>query len=141
MLRRTLAENRAAVNGHSGRTRAVRGADSSGIAVLKFTAVSPDLSIAREYKRRVLADFDGRVAKLVLYGSRARGDARPDSDWDIAVFMKDDPTPDDLDRLSDLGVDLLYETGQYVQPMPMPARRLHEDSTLLTAIRSEGLPL
>lgn len=103
--------------------------------------MSPDISVAQEYKRRVLGVFEGRVAKLVLCGSRARGDARPDSDWDIAVFMTDDPTADDLDRLSDLGVDLLYETGQYVQPMPMPVRRFDENSNLLKAIRSEGRPL
>ena len=36
----------------------------------------PDIALAQEYKRRVLQAFDGRVAKVVLYGSRARGDAR-----------------------------------------------------------------
>ena len=103
--------------------------------------MSSDIAVARESKRRVLGAFDGRVAKVVLYGSRARGDARPDSDWDIAVFLTSDPTSDDLDRLTDLGTDLLYETGQYVQPMPMPTRRFYEESTLLKAIRSEGLSL
>ena len=101
----------------------------------------PDIALAREYKRRVMQAFDGRVAKVILYGSRARGDARVDSDWDIAVFLTDGPTSDDLDRLSDLGTDLLYDTGQYVQPMPIPSRRLQEDSFLLKAIRSEGIPL
>ena len=101
----------------------------------------PDLSLAREYKRRVEGAFNGRVAKIVLYGSRARGDARPDSDWDIAVFLDGEPTSDDLDRLSDLGTDLLYETGQFIQPLPIPARRFDEDSYLLRAIRSEGVAL
>lgn len=26
-------------------------------------------------------------ARIVLYGSRARGDAKPDSDWDILVLI------------------------------------------------------
>lgn len=100
-----------------------------------------DFSLAQEYKRRVVQAFDGRVAKVVLYGSRARGDARPDSDWDIAVFLIGEPTSDDLDRLSDLGTDLLYETGQFIQPLPLANRRVAEESYLLKAISVEGVPL
>jgi uncharacterized protein len=29
----------------------------------------------------------GKIERVVLFGSRARGDARPDSDYDIAVFL------------------------------------------------------
>lgn len=101
----------------------------------------PDFSLAREYKRRVHEAFNGRVAKVILYGSRARGDAGPDSDWDIAVFLTGEPTSDDLNRLSDLGTDLMLETGEYVQPLPLPARRAGEDSYLLRAIRAEGVAL
>ena len=98
--------------------------------------MSSDIAVAREYKRRVLGAFDGRVAKVVLYGSRARGDARPDSDWDIAVFMTDGPTRDDRYRLTDLGTDLLVDTGEVVQPLAFPAYREGEDSYLMLAIRA-----
>lgn len=103
--------------------------------------LSPDLSVAQEYKRRVEDAFEGRVAKMVLFGSRACGEAHEESDWDIAVFLTGEPTAADLDRLSDLGTDLLYETGQFIQPLPLARRRLDEDSNLLKAIRSEGLAL
>ena len=42
--------------------------------------MSQDIALAQEYKRRVVEAFHERVAKVVLFGSRARGDSRPDSD-------------------------------------------------------------
>src|SRR5712691_2261832 len=33
--------------------------------------------------------YGERIERVVLFGSRARGDARPDSDYDVAVFLKD----------------------------------------------------
>ena len=33
--------------------------------------------------------YGERLERVVLFGSHARGDARPDSDYDIAVFLKD----------------------------------------------------
>jgi predicted nucleotidyltransferase len=43
--------------------------------------MATDLTIPREFKRRTLEAMPRRrVAKVVLYGSRARGDARRDSD-------------------------------------------------------------
>jgi len=49
--------------------------------------------------------YGARLARVVLFGSRARGEARPDSDYDVAVFLK--WLPDrwtELDRLADLRV-------------------------------------
>ena len=55
------------------------------------------------------------VAKLELFGSRARGTARPDSDVDLLVTFEDGQTPgleffglaDDLERFLGRRVDLL----------------------------------
>ena len=38
------------------------------------------------------------TAEVILYGSRARGDAEPDSDWDFLVLL-DDEIDDDQENL------------------------------------------
>ena len=55
-----------------------------------------------------LAKFIGKTlssvpvkSKAVLFGSRARGDARPDSDWDVLILIdKDRMTQSDMDEVS-----------------------------------------
>ena len=41
----------------------------------------------KEIKSRLAAVFGERLRGLVLYGSEARGDARPDSDIDLLVLL------------------------------------------------------
>ena len=65
--------------------------------------MSTDLALPREYKRRVEGAFGQRVVKMVLFGSRARGDVHEESDWDIAVFFRDEPTMEDRHRARHLG--------------------------------------
>jgi predicted nucleotidyltransferase len=38
--------------------------------------------------------------QIWLFGSRARGEARPDSDWDLMAILPDDAPDDDLDLCS-----------------------------------------
>jgi predicted nucleotidyltransferase len=42
-----------------------------------------------EFRDAVAQALPGAVADIVLFGSRARGDASPDSDYDVAVVLKD----------------------------------------------------
>ncbi|MGA8193772.1 MAG: nucleotidyltransferase domain-containing protein [Acetobacteraceae bacterium] len=62
----------------------------------------------------------------VLFGSRARGDARPDSDYDVAVFLRDMADRfAEMDRLADPGTDICDETGEFVHAMPYRAVPTH----------------
>lgn len=48
-----------------------------------------DLRIARELTGRILAGDGGNIRRIILYGSRARGTADPDSDFDFLVVESD----------------------------------------------------
>ena len=57
-------------------------------------------------------------AKLLLYGSRARGDYRPDSDWDLLLLLpKQQITADDFDQISYPFTELGWRIGQTINPV------------------------
>lgn len=48
-----------------------------------------DLEVAQKLKDLVLRVDGKRIRKIILFGSRARGDARSDSDYDLLVVLRD----------------------------------------------------
>ena len=57
-------------------------------------------------------NYGDRIERVVLYGSRARGDARPDSDLDIAVFLRDRGDRfKEMGRLTEITSGILQDTG------------------------------
>lgn len=93
--------------------------------------------------RHVLDEaYGARLERVVLYGSRARDDARPDSDYDVAVFLRDMPDrARELNRLADLATDILYEMGGVVHAMPYRAGAYNERTPLMHEIRADGIDL
>jgi predicted nucleotidyltransferase len=107
-----------------------------------MTREAPNDPILRRFWAALNEIYGERIDRVVLFGSRARGDARPDSDYDVAVFLK--ALPDrwaELDRLARLRVDFLDETDAFFDAKPYPAEAYRELSPLMREIRQEGLAL
>jgi hypothetical protein len=45
-------------------------------------------SILVRFRQALDEMYGNQIERVVLFGSRARGDARPASDYDVAVFLK-----------------------------------------------------
>jgi predicted nucleotidyltransferase len=87
--------------------------------------------------------YGARIERVVLFGSRARGDADEESDYDIAVFLRDmADRPAEMNRLADLATDILYSGGPFIHAMPYPAGFYNDERMpLMYAIRAEGIDL
>ncbi len=86
--------------------------------------------------------YGQRLERAVLYGSRARGDAGPESDYDVAVFLRDmDDRFAELRRLASLSSSVIDETGEVVHAVPYHAGTYVERMPLMREIRLEGIDL
>lgn len=57
-------------------------------------------------------------AKIYLYGSRSRGTAKDDSDWDLLILInKDDISNEDEREIAFPLYDLEFDTGEVISPM------------------------
>lgn len=102
-------------------------------------AIDPVLT---RFRQALGAAYGSRIARVVLFGSRARGDAQPDSDYDIAVFIADPGELwDELGKLAHITTDILNDTGAVVSAKPFPASTYDDRSPLMHEIRTEGREL
>jgi uncharacterized protein len=108
-----------------------------------MTARPRDDPILKRFRAALDEIYGDRIERVVLFGSRARGDARDDSDYDVAVFLKDlaDRVPE-LYRLADLSSDILDETGEFVHAMAYRDGSYNDvHSPLMHEIRKDGIDL
>jgi uncharacterized protein len=95
-----------------------------------ITVLPTDDPILRRYKAALDATYGDQIERVVLFGSRAPGDARADSGYDVAVFLK--AMPDrwaELNRLADLRIDFLVESDAFFDSKPYVAAAYQERTT------------
>ncbi|MCA2724431.1 nucleotidyltransferase domain-containing protein [Microcystis sp. M166S2] len=57
-------------------------------------------------------------AKVYLYGSRARGTTKPDSDWDLLILLNKDKITTEVERnVTSPLYDLEFAIGEVISPM------------------------
>ena len=107
------------------------------------TARSPvDEPILHRLKGELERLYGDRLERVLLFGSRARGDARPDSDWDVAVFLRGyQGNWEEVSRLSDLGFDLMMETGIGLSLKLFAPGELTERTLFMHNLRRDGIEL
>jgi len=107
---------------------------------MPMTAI--DDPVLTRFRRALDGMYGDRIDRVVLFGSRARGDARADSNYDIAVFLKS--LPDrwaELDRLAALRVDMIDDTGAFFDAIPYRTAAYRDRTPLMNEIRQDGIDL
>jgi uncharacterized protein len=104
-----------------------------------------DNPILAKFRAALTEMYGDRLERVVLFGSRARGEAQPDADYDVAIFLNGMNGPSDrwaeLHKLAALRVKFIDETGAFFDAKAYPAGAYRDRSPLMHEIRREGLDL
>jgi predicted nucleotidyltransferase len=101
-----------------------------------------DDPILKRFRAALDKLYGDRIERVVLFGSRARGDAQQDSDYDVAVFLKGLADRwQEVDRIVPLVTEILYEDGAFIHAMPHRAGSYENCTALMREIRREGIDL
>jgi predicted nucleotidyltransferase len=112
--------------------------------MLTMTDEPQNNPILKRFRAALNEMYGDRLERVVLYGSRARGDAHKESDYDVAVFLRDiSDRFAEMNRLADLSTKIIVEEdGPFIHAMAYPAGFYNDPRMpLMYAIRAEGIDL
>jgi predicted nucleotidyltransferase len=85
------------------------------------------------------------TAQAFLFGSRARGDNKPDSDWDILILIRNKTVTSEIeDRFRDVLYNIELQSGQIISAFIYPKTFWQNNlkySPLYKSVKKEGIKL
>ena len=99
--------------------------------------------VLKEFKQGLVRIYGERLKAIYLYGSYARGEARPDSDIDVLLVIRDDFNYIEMLKLSDdFAVSLSLENDVVISRAFVSEEAYKEkQSPFLINVRREGVPV
>jgi predicted nucleotidyltransferase len=98
----------------------------------------------RRFRDRVRRTLGDRRIGFKLFGSKARGDDRRDSDIDVLVTVSNDDWRIG-DRVTAMAMDTLVATGVLISPRTMSRRQIrelkHNGSPFIRNLERDAVPL
>lgn len=67
-----------------------------------------DRALILDIKRRLSSDLEGHVKRLIVFGSRAKGEAAEDSDLDV-IALVDEKNPEIEKGLEDIAYQIMWD--------------------------------
>lgn len=98
------------------------------------------LAIARAVTEELRVLYGGRLIRVLLFGSWARGDAHPESDIDLLVVLDHvESTWDEQQRMDEVLWRHSFENDTVISALPVGEADLHRGRPVLIRAQAEGL--
>jgi predicted nucleotidyltransferase len=103
---------------------------------------APLETVLADFRARLKALYGPRLERVILFGSRARGDAEPDSDIDVMIVLKQrvEDRGAERERYMNVAADLSLKYDAVIMPFLTDMRTLAaSDFSLFENVRREGV--
>ncbi len=111
---------------------------------LSYTLQPDELRAIEEFKRRLLAELPGQVKDIILFDSKARGDAHSGSDIDLLVIV-DRRAPEVDGAISGITAETLLEQQIDISALDFTTDQIAEsaaiDTPFIRNVADEGIVL
>jgi predicted nucleotidyltransferase len=98
--------------------------------------------ILKQFRKGLEEIYGDRLVKVILYGSQARGDARPDSDVDVLVVLRSPGTEKEADRVAGVEAELCIEYGVLIATVAVTEEKFEkQEEPLYWNVQLEGVPV
>lgn len=98
--------------------------------------------ILKRFREALAERYGPALERVVLFGSRARGDADESADYDVAVFLKEvRPGMAEWYSLADLRSQILDAGGPFIDAIPFRSSDYDRCTPIMGAIRRDGVIL
>lgn len=102
-----------------------------------------DFAVVQSFKQKMV-ERSIPVQEIVVFGSRARGDASPDSDLDVLVIVEE-KNPAIRTSVSDCAWEAGFESGVVIQSLVRTSKEWYEgpekNTFLFKTLQREGIPV
>ncbi len=92
------------------------------------------------FRERVAALLGDNLLRIVLFGSRARGEGHEESDLDLLVLVRSYDSAERR-RVLDVAADVDDETELRLSPIVMDQERFDASAPLHDAVMRDGVPV
>jgi len=97
------------------------------------------LKLIKETILNVAKEYNVEIDKIILFGSRARGDFREDSDWDILIVTKEKLNRKNYLTIYSKIINILYEKNIQCDLVIMDKETFEKKKDIVNTIANEAL--